>query len=332
MKKYNFKETYLIEGFFDDLEDDLDTSDTVVNSISDITQKTLISTIKNKFNNIFFEYEPSIDLSFNIDGNILIIDYRVPEYELNNNVHVNQITEFFKYLYNEVKIREIKSNLSFFIKGAQLFELDFFNIKISCSRLSLYRIQPKNLQYYNKEGIIQLSYCNLIYSNTIKIYTNELYIDTCANMQDYSFIKYINLQLRITGKDDTYFAKTHNLTGLPKGDYVLEININDIKQLFTLEGIPDTLLYGVINLRLVDDSNLDYIMSNLSFMGINTKLDDKIDLTIVFPQYYEKLNWYIGSDKRVSIGNYRVNIALTKDNIKYMMNNNDYIIKIEIEK
>ena len=34
--KYNFNETYLTEGFFDDLEDDLDNSDIVTTQITDI--------------------------------------------------------------------------------------------------------------------------------------------------------------------------------------------------------------------------------------------------------------------------------------------------------
>ena len=41
MKLYNFNETYLIEGFFDDLIDDLDNSDIVTTQITDITQQGL---------------------------------------------------------------------------------------------------------------------------------------------------------------------------------------------------------------------------------------------------------------------------------------------------
>ena len=41
MKKFNFKETYLLEGFFDDLEDDLYDSDYVANSITTIYNNSL---------------------------------------------------------------------------------------------------------------------------------------------------------------------------------------------------------------------------------------------------------------------------------------------------
>ena len=61
MKKFNFKETYLLEGFFDDLEDDLDDSDYVVNNITKLTKLKNQIYIKSLDDSISISYVNDFD-------------------------------------------------------------------------------------------------------------------------------------------------------------------------------------------------------------------------------------------------------------------------------
>ena len=43
--KFNYRETYLTESFFDELEDDLDNSDFIGNTLGDISDKALLDNL-----------------------------------------------------------------------------------------------------------------------------------------------------------------------------------------------------------------------------------------------------------------------------------------------
>ena len=93
MKRFNFKETYLFEGFFDDFEDDLEDDDTVVNQISDITSYNKITVEIGKLvrGKMLWNFNPKTEIR--ISG----INYQEKDYDIRTNKTIDitdSINEF----------------------------------------------------------------------------------------------------------------------------------------------------------------------------------------------------------------------------------------------
>ena len=108
MKKFNFKETYLLEGFFDDLEDDLDNTDAVSNLIDTATACDLITVTTDNIDilEIYIMTEDirpefvSYDINPKTENQIDITDVTTSSYRYirigSNNKMLSIILDFYK--------------------------------------------------------------------------------------------------------------------------------------------------------------------------------------------------------------------------------------------
>lgn len=275
-KKYifDFNETYLCEGSFDDMfgddetnDDSLlgdiistqeDTNDIMLKSFS----KDLLKKMQEAFDNSLEERRWSkIEYVLQINDNHLFILDTNDEgtFRINNtryiHVDVKYVDEFNKFInfayqagidYIDnvfIKIENPKRNLE-----AEESIVDFQNISVDA--MTLINVTPKNIHIeetrdqaaYTRQGIFFKS-CNLTYQDTFNIKAKYIEIENCINIKDFSFVAgsaNILENIEITVVEQKHMSSTCNLTGLPEGNYKLYLKVGP-------EGIYRGELFDKVN-------------------------------------------------------------------------------------
>lgn len=337
--KYNFKETYLTEGFFDDLEDDLDIdySSEVTNTISNINSEIVFKQIKDIFS------------KFNIAPEYISYEDDVLTVKENDNDNIEVNTPELLKLFNELckqylpalGISTVILNVDIALKFDSLSICDFNNIKFvltdymyfRCYNVkidNLYVCSSINKTDKDTETVVKLMRCHLNNTNITLTDITSITISNCTGLNSYSFIENKNNQLtkvflKYSGQDT--IPNSRNLSGLPDGNYQLKIaymDENTYNGLNTLENCP-------VPITAVNIHNYD-ILQNFSFKGLNNV---KTLILIYFPNLNTK------DKKMIYIGNYYTDIhkdgfhnnpyiRLSTEQKQYIIDNNgDCEINIE---
>lgn len=200
----NFNESYLNESFFDDIEDNIyndDKSDT----LSMMTDTFLIKEAEKNLNKI-------------LPNNIL--------FKLNTQDKVLEITMHSCVISAKIfqKVLDVCNNINYNIATLKQIEIhgdplkpisiDGHNITISSilyektfSSITLFNIKSiTNIIIYNYSSV-SLGRTHIIYPDTVKIKTNELYIVN-SKISNYTFIKHVvNVYISISDNPDDIKSK-----------------------------------------------------------------------------------------------------------------------------
>ena len=135
---------------------------------------------------------------------------------------------------------------------------------------------------YMKQGNIWFESCWIDNETTVIKSVNEIQLQNCQNMNDYSFIKKIKTSFRSNVNSYKELPKTGNLIGLPNGKYQIQLdfsafddNINepyqplDGKVKINFVGLPSNCIELDVN---IDVESPERILPYMSFEGITNEI------------------------------------------------------------
>ena len=207
---------------------------------------------------------------------------------------------------------------------------DFKNINFVGG--SLCGITPKNLYFdynsikkeklfkpifndtytYMKQGNIWFESCWIDNETTVIKSVNEINLENCQNMNDYSFIKKIKTSFRSNVNSYKELPKTGNLIGLPNGKYQIKLDFRDFgninepyqpldgKVKINFVGLPSNCIE--LGVRIGVESP-EKILPYMSFEGITNK---------ILPNFYFSVDGF--SDKikipgvQIQLGPYKFKV------------------------
>lgn len=339
--KFNFRETYLNEGFFDDIEDDImsDHQETIAKNIQDIADNKTVKTIEEELTELFNirdNLHNDVQVKCTYDDNGVFTVQTNKNYCIEIPVsHGQKVQHVFDMLKNlNCTLFQMNSALTIHCDNNNLdyVEIDFYNIPISCG-IQLIKVRPKNLQLIYKPVNLKNQYrywlycklagCDLTYQNSISIECNKCDMMYCVNIKDFSFLKEIKDDFSFTFVDSLQFPQTYNFTGLPNGKYKIDINHQPKSDAIydgtiSLIGIPDDIT------QLIYDGIKHPIstLANFSLEGLTKELSDKS--TFSFSGFYNKTTVVqIGPYKSIpKIRSYKI----SKKILDYVVKSHDYYI------
>ena len=266
MKRFNFKETYLFEGFFDDFEDDLEDDDTVVNQISDITSYNKITVEIGKLaigDKVPFNLNPKTEIR--ISG----INYQEKDYNIRTNKTID-ITDtinefgFIKFSNN------IKNIVIDFLWCSNLYSTaEMFEYNSILETVNFINFRTDNLTQMNSmfEWCTALRNVNLHMIDTSKVTTMERMFLNCTTL----------VTLDLSSFDTSNVKTTENM-------------FNQCKKLYSLILGENFKLQSDVNCHdmFKHCNNLMEITCTDEFkQWVDTNIDDLNLLN------YEEINWKI---------------------------------------
>ena len=338
---YNFKESYLSESFFDDIESDIDNNDEQIsNDIINLASSSIIDEIKNIISTIFRDnsyYKNEVNCTY--ENKILTIIQGNWSTQIKDNINIKLFQKMLGLL-KQVGCELIQCNTSITILSkdiTQIYEIDFYNIPLS-SGVSLSYVKPKNLNIIYKPVKLKNQYryfvytnfdhCNFEYQDTIHIETDSIHIENSFNIKNFSFIKSINSEFQLKTSIESTYPICKNYMGLPDGNYKIDIynekkDNNIFNKPMTLVGIPE----NISALKIIGATSPEYIeslVSNFSLEGITQELIPRI----------EKIEFYKFNKNKsivVQIGPYKSipkikSYKISNKILEYVAKSHDYYI------
>ena len=329
----------LVESLFDDDFDDIvnnnDEVTTIERELMEIKLPYCESYLSKQWRNehVYSEIDQDTDtVAFYTKCDRNKKNYLVDVRFLSTNAFQKFIDELYRW---DIKNVLLIYNISGGKRGCDMKEAinnirDFKNINFVGG--SLCGVTPKNLYFdynsikkeklfkpifnqkypYIKQGNIWFISC-WIDNETVDIESvNEINVENCQNMNDYSFIKKINTSFRSNVDFYKGLPKTGNLIGLPNGTYKVQLEFRD----FGNRNEPYQPLDGKVKINFVGlpsnciklDVDIDVwspekILPYMSFEGITNK---------ILPNFYFSVGRF--SDKikipgvRIQLGPYRFKV------------------------
>lgn len=326
----------LVESLFDDDFDDIVNHNDEVTTITREIMKIKLSYCESYLSeqcsgeHVYSEIDQNTDtVAFYIKGDRNKKDYLVDVDFLSTNAFQKFIDELYRW--------DIKNVLLIYNVGGDNADCDmkktinnirdFKNINFVGGTLC--GVTPKNLYFdYNSikkeklfkhivnklymKGSLQFNSCWIDNETTVIKSVDEILLQKCQNINDYSFIKKINTVF----KNDVYsykeLPKTGNLIGLPNGKYSIQLvfrdsgNINetyqplDGKVKINFVGLPSNCIELGVNINV---ESPEKILPYMSFEGITNE---------ILPNFYFSVNGF--SDKikipgvRIQLGPYKFKV------------------------
>ena len=165
---------------------------------------------------------------------------------------------------------------------------------------------------YMKQGNIWFESCWIDNETTVIKSVNEIQLQNCQNMNDYSFIKKIKTSFRSNVNSYKELPKTGNLIGLPNGKYQIKLDFRDFGNI----NEPQQPLDGKVKINFVglpsncielgvriDVESPEKILPYMSFEGITNK---------ILPNFYFSVDGF--SDKikipgvQIQLGPYKFKV------------------------
>ena len=165
---------------------------------------------------------------------------------------------------------------------------------------------------YMKQGNIWFESCWIDNETNVIKSVNEIQLENCQNMNDYSFIKKIKTSFRSNVNSYKELPKTGNLIGLPNGKYQIKLDFRDFgninepyqpldgKVKINFVGLPSNCIKLGVD---IDVWSPEKILPYMSFEGITNK---------ILPNFYFSVDGF--SDKikipgvQIQLGPYRFKV------------------------
>ena len=165
---------------------------------------------------------------------------------------------------------------------------------------------------YMKQGNIWFESCWIDNETTVIKSVNEIKLENCQNMNDYSFIKKIKTSFRSNVNSYKELPKTGNLIGLPNGKYQIKLDFRDFgninepyqpldgKVKINFVGLPSNCIKLSVD---IDVQCPEKILPYMSFEGITNK---------ILPNFYFSVDGF--SDKikipgvQIQLGPYKFKV------------------------
>lgn len=206
--------------------------------------------------------------------------------------------------------------------------VDFHNIQFA--NYNLQACHPINITCNKQDIINNTNYFTDVIDehslNTVEFTTNNVIIDQDTtniievdklllqktfNIKDFLFVKKINIQFELNAYSKEQLASTYNFTGLPNGDYNININYRQVGSSYNYKGEFDVEDNKIINLigipnqvkscKVYSDVHPTFFLHNFSFEGLTMELLPNFSFTNSgFPGKSDKLILQLGMFKSTS--------------------------------
>lgn len=324
--KYNFKESYLTESFFDDIEDDIYSDN---NELETISYDTVLIPYLKEYQN---KLQPKIKLSYNTSAKLISIDLLYI-----NDIYNDSFDNFLEYWDTDllqgwkVIISSQQKNYQCFSFQRQSAIYDFKNIPILLGPGMF--IGFGNVNIKNLNIVAESDFCGDIYfhdcifpdDNNISVMARKITINQCFNIKDFSFIKPFSLfkELWFNYKLDNTCPQTYNLTGLPStGRYSVYIKpyiLSYLKNgIFSFIGLPSTakIAVEIPNIKMIEQISLEGLTGSYQVIHFDIYKDIQC-YTKIYTADLERVVPVATNDK----------YSLNKNTIDYMLTNKIYTLR-----
>ena len=151
----------------------------------------------------------------------------------------------------------------------------------SIKKEKLFKPIFNNTYPYMKQGNIWFESCWIDNETNVIKSVNEIQLENCQNMNDYSFIKKIKTSFRSNVNSYKELPKTGNLIGLPNGTYKIKLDFRDFgninepyqpldgKVKINFVGLPSNCIKLSVN---IDVWSPEKILPYMSFEGITNEI------------------------------------------------------------
>ena len=298
MKYNNYR---LYEGLFDDDEDLFSTDDDVLDTIEKINKDESLKDITKLIGEVYFQQQfywgDTKPIELNVyaeyeDNNIVfyykskrgkeyISSISFTEQYINyiQNI-INKLSDLgFQYVFLYLTIKNYKNIKDIDFKDIQfqsynLTRINIHNLIVDFSHQKTHKFAKYTKSYMSTDLNIYFYKCNI--TDTVIINdADNIQLNACTNINDYSFIKHISNSLTLSFNSSDTFPKCNCLQGIPTNSYKLHIeytedtnHYKDVQNIQSLKGIHNNLT----EIKLETKEYPWYILHNISLEGLTEDL------------------------------------------------------------
>ena len=298
MKYNNYR---LYEGLFDDDEDLFSTDDDVLDTIEKINKDESLKDITKLIGEVYFQQqfywgdtkpiESKVYTEYE-DNNIVFYYKSKRGKEYINSISfteqyidhiqniINKLSDLgFQYVFFYLTIKNYKNIKDIDFKDIQfqsynLTRINIHNLIVDFSHQKTHKFAKYTKSYMSTDLNIYFYKCNI--TDTVIINdTDNIQLQDCTNINDYSFIKHISNSLTLSFNSSDTFPKCNCLQGIPTNSYKLHIeytedtnHYKDVQNIQSLKGIHNNLT----EIKLETKEYPWYILHNISLEGLTEDL------------------------------------------------------------